>query len=242
VRRSSPWLLRAAMVTAGTGAGAAAAAAAAYVGLVTGVLPVDLRIGRRARPLGPQVLEVAAPREVVFDVVAQPYLGRPTRALADKIRVLERGTDMVLAAHFTPVGVPVPTWILTGAATRVGGRLGRRLVPRSRRLRRRLSTIRLVAQTVETVRFTHPGRVDFRLVRGPVPHVIEEFVLSEPPSTSGPGPGTRLVYQGEMAADLWRLGQWWSALVARRWEQTVAASLAAIKAEAERRASTPSLQ
>jgi hypothetical protein len=48
--------------------------------------------------------------------------------------------------------------------------------------------------------------------------------------------GTRLAWQGELAADLWRLGRWWGGLVARRWEQTVAASLATVKAEAERRA------
>jgi hypothetical protein len=74
-------------------------------------------------------------REQVFDLIAEPYLGRAPRALADKVRVLERGSDMVLAAHFTPLG----------------GRLG------------------LVAQPVETVRFIRPERLDFRLVRGPVP-------------------------------------------------------------------------
>jgi hypothetical protein len=177
---------------------AAGATAAGYVGLVTGACPLDLGIGRRARPLGPQLVEVAAPREVVFDLIAEPYLGRAPRALADKIRVLERGSDMVLAAHFTPLG----------------GRLG------------------LVAQTVETVGFTRPERVDFRLVRGPVPHVVEAFTLAEQPG----GAGTLLAYQGEIAADLWRLGQWWSQLVGRRWEQTVATSLAAVKTEAERRA------
>jgi hypothetical protein len=177
---------------------AAGAAAAGYVGLVTGACPLDLGIGRRARPLGPQHLEVAAPREAVFDLIAEPYLGRAPRALADRLRVLERGSDMVLAAHFTPLG----------------GRLG------------------LVAQTVETVRFTRPERVDFRLVRRPVPHVVEAFTLTEQPD----GAGTLVVYRGELAADLWRLGQWWSRLVAGRWEQTVAASLAAVKAEAERRA------
>jgi hypothetical protein len=40
---------------------AAGATAAGYVGLVTGACPLDLGIGRRARPLGPQHLEVAAP-------------------------------------------------------------------------------------------------------------------------------------------------------------------------------------
>ncbi|MBZ9644826.1 hypothetical protein [Streptomyces sp. PSKA30] len=88
---------------------------------------------------------------------------------------------------------------------------------------------RLRAVTVETVRFTRPERIDFRLVRGPVPHVIESFVLSETAA------GTRLVYEGQLGTDLWRLGQWWGAAVAARWEATVAASLASVKAEAERR-------
>ena len=66
-----------------------------------------------------------------------------------------------------------------------------------------------------------------------MPHVVEAFVLTE----QAGGTGTELAYQGEIGADLWRLGQWWSELVARRWEQAVAASLAGIKAEAERRAS-----
>ena len=190
---SIPRLLGAATVGAGV-------TAAGYVGLVTGACPLDLGIGRRVRPLGPQLIDMAAPREVVFDVIAEPYLGRAPRALADKLRVLERGGDMVLAAHFTALG----------------GRLG------------------LVARTVETVRFTRPERVDFRLVRGPVPHVVEAFVLTEQAS----GAGTGLAYSGEIGADLWWAGQRWCALVAQRWEETVAASLAAVKAEAERRASS----
>jgi hypothetical protein len=87
---------------------------------------------------------------------------------------------------------------------------------------------------VETVRSTRHERVDFRLVRGPVPHVVEAFTLEQQPD----GVGTLLVYQGEIAGDLWRLGQWWSQLVARRWEKTVATSLAAVKAEDERRAAS----
>jgi hypothetical protein len=191
--RWSPRLLGYATMGAGV-------AAAGYVGLVTGACPIDLGIGRRVRPLGPQLVDMAAPRAVVFDVIAEPYLGRVPHALAGKLRVLERASDMVLAAHFTPLG----------------GRLG------------------LVAQTVETVRFSRPERVDFRLVRGPVPHVVEAFVLAEQAS----GAGTRLTYSGEIGADLWWAGQGWCGLVARTWEQTVAASLAAVKAEAERRASS----
>ena len=37
----------------------------------------------------------------------------------------------------------------------------------------------LTATTVETVRFEPPERVHFRLVRGPVPHVLETFELRE---------------------------------------------------------------
>jgi len=36
-------------------------------------------------------------------VIAAPYLGRTPRAMAGKLRVLERGTDMVLAEHYNPV-------------------------------------------------------------------------------------------------------------------------------------------
>lgn len=175
-------------------AGAAGLAAAGYVGLVTGAVPADLGVGRRTRPLGPQVADIDAPREVVFDIIAQPYLGRPTRALRDKIRVLERGADMVLAAHYTPVGR------------------------------------KLVAQTVETVRFTRPERVDFRLVRGPVPHVVEEFVLTPLEARS-----TRLEYRGELGTDLWGPGERWGGLVAGQWERVVARTFVQVKADAERR-------
>ncbi|MER6999180.1 hypothetical protein [Streptomyces sp. NPDC000410] len=47
------------------------------------------------------------------------------------------------------------------------------------------------------------------------------------------------MYEGELATDLWRAGQWWGGLVAARWEATVAASLASVRQEAERRATLP---
>jgi hypothetical protein len=128
----------------------------------------------------------------VFDVIAAPYLGKTPRAMRDKLDVLERGSDMVLAAHFTPVG-------------------------------------RLTATTVETVRFDRPDEVAFRVVRGPVPHVVERYSL-EPAEG-----GTLLRYTGELGTDLWQLGQWWGDRVAAPWERTVAASLASIRVEAERR-------
>jgi hypothetical protein len=183
---------------AGVAAAGAVAGVGGYLGLVTGALTVDLRIGRRIRPLGPLELSIAAPREVVFDVIAAPYAERPTRAMRDKVDVLERGTDLILAAHHTSLGG------------------------------------RLRATTVETVRFTRPGRIDFRLVRGPVPYVTESFLLD---SQGDADSGTTLIYTGELGTDLWDLGQRWGDVVAATWERTVRGSLDAVKVEAERRAS-----
>ena len=56
------WIVRLAGVAAGSGV-----AAAGYVGLVTGAIAPDLGLGRRSRPLGPHAVDIAAPREVVFD-------------------------------------------------------------------------------------------------------------------------------------------------------------------------------
>ena len=171
--------------------------ALAYRGLLSGALAPDLGIGRRTRPLGPLDVVIAAPRAAVFDVIAGPYLGRTPRAMADSLQVLDRGADLVLAAHYTPL------------------RGGRR------------------ATTVETVRFTRPSRVDFRLVRGPVPHVVETFTLTEQdPDT------TLLVYTGELGTDLGPLGQWWGDRVTPVWEAAVAQTFRSVAAEAERRTRT----
>jgi hypothetical protein len=173
---------------------AGAAAAACYRLVVQGDLVLDTGIGRTMRPLGPIAIDVAAPRETVFDVIEAPYLGRTPRAMADEIEVLERGSDMVLAAHRTPVGQG------------------------------------LVATTVETVRFTRPETVHFRLLRGPVPHVVETFTLADD------GGSTRLEYTGELGSDGWAAGRWWGEQVARKWEATVQKSFEGIRTEAERRA------
>jgi hypothetical protein len=69
----------------------------------------------------------------------------------------------------------------------------------------------------------------FRLLRGPVPHVIETFSFDE--TADGP----RLSYSGELGTDLWRLGRAWGDLVARSWVDAVRDSMAAIKTESERR-------
>ncbi|HEV2375373.1 MAG TPA: SRPBCC family protein [Streptosporangiaceae bacterium] len=166
----------------------------AYYLTVTGKVTLDTGWGRRVRPLGPFSVEVAAPPPVVFDVIAAPYLGRTPRALANELRVVERGSDMALAEHYTPVH---------------GGRL--------------------TATTLETVTFDRPNRVGFRLARGPVPHVAEEFRLTEH------GGATILEYTGELGTDFGPAGEWWARKVAVSWEATVRHSFTSIKAEAERR-------
>jgi hypothetical protein len=112
--------------------------------------------------------------------------------MADKLAVWERGSDMVLAAHFTPVKCGTTT-------------------------------------TLETVRFERPERIDFRLVRGPVPHLAESFLISASAA------GTELCWRGELATDLWTIGEWWGGRVALAWTRAVQASLREIAAEAERR-------
>ena len=158
-----------------------------------GALTLDTGIGRTIMPLGPVHFTIAAPREVVFDVIASPYLGRTPRSLQSSLEVWEHGQDMVLAAHSTPVRCGVTT-------------------------------------TVETVRFTSPERIDFHVVRGPVPHVIEAFELEEHDS------GTMLTWHGELGTDIWALGNAWGGFVARHWERAVRRSVAHVAAEAERRA------
>lgn len=176
-------------------AGLLAAAAGGYALVVRGAITIDLGIGRRVRALGPIERSIAAPPETVFDVIATPYLRRTPRAMHHKLRVWERGSDMVLAAHMTTTG-------------------------------------RLTTTTVETVRFERPHRISFRLVRGPVPHVIETYELTETAD------GTLFVYSGELGTDGWGVGQWWGNRVAAPWERAVATSLQSIQAEAERRDAT----
>lgn len=175
----------------------AATALATIAGLVAllslGRLTLDVGWGRRLRALGPQVVRIGAPRELVFDLVAVPYLSlNPPRELRSKIQVLERSTGMVVAAHRTKVG--------------------------------RITTI-----TVESVSLSRPDQIAFRLLRGPVPLVTEQFVLRE---VAG-GRETELEYRGEMATDLWIIGQWWGDLVARYWERAVADALSSLKRSCE---------
>ena len=160
-------------------------AAGAYRLLVRGDLTLDVGVGRSKQPLGPLIRHIAA-----------PYLGRTPRALRHELDVWVRGTDMVLAAHHTPVR-------------------------------------KAIATTLETVRFERPTLVEFRLVRGPVPHLAESFQL-EPEDGE-----TQLTWAGELGTDFWRVGRWWGELVAHKWRAAVKQSFDGIATEAERRAALP---
>jgi hypothetical protein len=181
------------MAPLAAGATLVLAARAGYRLLAGGALTLDLGVGRKLKPLGPLVQTIAAPPEVVFDTIAGPYLGRTPRALADKLEIWERGSDMVLAAHYTRVKCGTTT-------------------------------------TLETVRFRRPDRIDFRLVRGPVPHLVESFVINASDA------GSELRWQGEVGADGWTIGEWWGGRVALAWTRVVQASLRDIAVEAARRA------
>jgi hypothetical protein len=185
VRRPGPALV--------AGSALGFAAWKAYRLLTSGALTLDLGVGRRLQPLGPLLQTIRAPQEVVFEMIAGPYLGKTPRALADKLQVWERATDMVLAAHFTKVKCGITT-------------------------------------TLETVRFQRPDRIDFRLVRGPVPHLVESFLLTATDA------GTELRWQGELGTDLWAIGAWWGGRVARAWTKAVRTSLHKLAGEVERSA------
>jgi len=86
-------------------AGVGAVLALLVVGLVwawlLGKLTLDVGWGRSTHPLGPLEMAVGAPPEIVYDVVASPYLSHTPRELRGQLEVLERGADLVVAAHHT---------------------------------------------------------------------------------------------------------------------------------------------
>ena len=186
-------LARAAGGAAVGAAGLLGTAGAAFL-LSRGRLHLDVGWGRSVHPLGPIVLSIDAPRELVFEHLAAPYLGRIPSGLRRKLAIVEREGNLVVAEHRTPLPL-------------------------------------MDAITVEAVRFEPPARVSFRLLRGPVPQVTEEFLLEEA------GAGTRFTYRGELGADLWLLGRWYGGRVVRpAWEAVVRRTLDETKAAVEEHA------
>lgn len=75
--------------------------AALFLALAMGRLHIDLGIGRSIHQLGPITTTIHAPRELVFEMIAAPYLGRSSAA--SEIEVLARGEHLVVARHHTKV-------------------------------------------------------------------------------------------------------------------------------------------
>jgi uncharacterized protein YndB with AHSA1/START domain len=69
--------------------------------LAMGRLHLDLGLGRSIHSLGPIELEIAAPRELVFEVISAPYAGRASGGA--EIEVLAQREGIAVAAHFTRV-------------------------------------------------------------------------------------------------------------------------------------------
>ncbi|MBI4259159.1 MAG: SRPBCC family protein [Actinobacteria bacterium] len=175
-------------------AGLLVAGVASLVFLMTrGWLTLDLGWGRSHHQVGPLEVTIDAPRDLVFEQLSSPYVGRTPAAMRGGLEVLERGRDLVVALHRTRL--------------------------------RLLDSI-----TVEAIGFEPPERIRFRHVRGPVPHAVEEFRLTEE------GGSTRLEYRGELGIDFWWLGRlagrhW----VVPNWQRIVQAAMEKTKAGAESR-------
>jgi hypothetical protein len=71
--------------------------------MARGRLTLDADLGRSFHRLGPLILEIEAPRELVFEQLSAPYLGRTPRETAASLEVIERGSDMVVARHVSKV-------------------------------------------------------------------------------------------------------------------------------------------
>jgi hypothetical protein len=77
-----------------------ALSAGLFLALAMGRAHLDLGFGRSFHQLGPIAATIRAPRELVFEIIAAPYLGRSS---VPGIEVLARGEGLVVARHETRV-------------------------------------------------------------------------------------------------------------------------------------------
>jgi hypothetical protein len=75
--------------------------AAGFLLLAMGRLHLDLGWGRSVHELGPIEVRIAAPRELVYEMIREPYLGHTPRHSG--IEVLARGENLAVASHRTRV-------------------------------------------------------------------------------------------------------------------------------------------
>jgi hypothetical protein len=76
-----------------------AGAAGMFLLLAMGRLCLDLGWGRSVHALGPIVIRIAVPRDLVFEIISAPYTGRTPRGSG--IEVVARSDALVVAAHHT---------------------------------------------------------------------------------------------------------------------------------------------
>lgn len=74
-----------------------------FILLSRGRLTLDVGWGRSYFPLGPIDVPIAAPRDLVFDLIAGAYSERAPAEVKRHIRVTERSGDLVVAEHRTPL-------------------------------------------------------------------------------------------------------------------------------------------
>ena len=74
--------------------------AGGLLALATGRMHLDRGWGRSMHELGPLRIRIEAPRELVYEILSAPYLGRVKN---ESIEVLARGESLVVAAHLTKV-------------------------------------------------------------------------------------------------------------------------------------------
>lgn len=70
-----------------------------------GKLTLDLGWGRSVHDLGPIEFHIEAPRELVFETISGPYLGRTPKQLRDHLHVIKQGETYALAAHYTDLSL-----------------------------------------------------------------------------------------------------------------------------------------
>lgn len=78
-----------------------AAMAAMFLLLAMGRLHLDLGWGRSVHALGPITIRIAAPRELVFEIISAPYVGRA--GSGSGIEVIAESDSLVVAAHHTKI-------------------------------------------------------------------------------------------------------------------------------------------
>src|SRR5918995_1968094 len=74
--------------------------AGGFLALAMGRLHLDLGWGRSLHRLGPIRIRIEAPRELVYEILSAPYVGR---ARNPSIDVLARDDSLVVASHLTKV-------------------------------------------------------------------------------------------------------------------------------------------